>query len=300
MTTSTRRSYPAMALGALFALGTGVVLLEDIVHGAPVTTAHLLTVLAIVGVIAAGHLAGPYLAGRQIGAGLGLATLFVAGTAYLVVASGSRNAEHQSVRVAQIEKRNAERAALDQMVAAAKKRHEEAQDAFAKECGTGRGTKCEGRKAVVEALHDGIYMAMARRDMAGPVERPLAGYAHTADLFSALSGVPAAKIEKTLSLVMPFTLVLITELGCLVFWSIGLGKQAPIVVEWPQPEPQKLLAVDVPIVIDERQTLLEQAREWHRRFHDLNGRAPSWPEQRAAFPTIPKTTAHKIRVEALA
>jgi hypothetical protein len=87
-----------------------------------------------------------------------------------------------------------------------------------------------------------------------------------------------------------------------VFWSIGLGKKAPVVIHWPEPQPapQKLLAVDVPIVIDERQQLLEQAKEWHRAFFDLNGRAPSWPEQREAFPSIPKTTAHKIRVEALA
>jgi hypothetical protein len=299
MHATTSRHWPAIGLGTLFAFGTAVVLLEDIVHGAPVTTAHMLTILAIVGTIAAGHLAWPYLQARQYLAGLGLGLLFLAGTFYLVVASGSRNAETQNHKVEQILQRNAERARLDAEVIAAKQRWSEAQAAFAAECGTGKGRRCEGREATANAFRDSWYMAAAMRDRAGAVERPLAGYAHSARVFAALTGGDEARIEKVLTLAMPFALVLITEFGCLVFWSIGLGKGRPVEIHWPE-EPQKLLAVDVPLVLDERAAMKQAAVEWHKKFYDLNGRAPSWPEQREAFPDLSKTCAHRIRQEALA
>lgn len=288
MTNYTRRNYPAIALGALFALGTAVVLLEDIVHGAPVTTAHMLTILAIVGTIAAGHLAWPYLQGRQYLAGLGLSMLFLAGTFYLVVASGSRNAETQNHKVEIITQRNAERARLDDEVKAARKRWDEAQAAFVAECGTGKGRKCEGREATANAFRDSFYMASAMRDRAGAVEKPLAGYAHSAKVFAALTGGDEARIEKVLTLAMPFALVLITEFGCLVFWSIGLGKSRPIRVEFPV-EPQKLIAhdiPDVPVVEDENERVID----WVREFRKVNRRDPEIPEVQAVF-NLPKTTA---------
>ena len=64
-TTTTIRSYPAIGLGAFFAGVTGYVLFEDVIHGASITTGHVQTLAALVGAIAAGHMAWPAIRNRE-------------------------------------------------------------------------------------------------------------------------------------------------------------------------------------------------------------------------------------------
>src|SRR5581483_3908091 len=92
--TTTVRSPGAIALGGIFALGTGYVLFEDVIRqGAAVTADHVMTALVLVGTIAAGHCFMPALVARRFGGALGLALLFAAGTFICVTGSAGRGAE---------------------------------------------------------------------------------------------------------------------------------------------------------------------------------------------------------------
>lgn len=229
----------AILLAALFALGTGYVLLEDVLrHGAEFTTAHLQTVLAIIGTIAAGHMCLPALQARRWLPGIGCALLFAAGTIYLVTASGARNALIAHDRAARAEKLNDERAAakakLDEAeadFADAKEAFEAAKSAAAKECASGKGKRCDGRTATREAAAKDLERAdshvsvmRVRLSVIQPEADISAGYDHAGRLISALPGVSAAPavITERLQLVMPFILVVILELGTLVFASLAM------------------------------------------------------------------------------
>src|SRR5215467_280705 len=91
-TTTTVRSWGAIVLGAIFALGTAYVLFADVRSLADITTDHVMTGLVLVGTIAAGHMFWPAAGGGRIFAALGLSILFVAGTFICVTGSAGRAA----------------------------------------------------------------------------------------------------------------------------------------------------------------------------------------------------------------
>lgn len=246
MATYHRPKTGATILAILFALGTGYVLLEDVLrHGADFTTAHLQTILAIIGTIAAGHMCLPALSSRRWLPAAGCALMFIAGTVYLVTASGARNALIAHDKSARAEKLNEERAAAraklgeaEADLAAAKRAFETAKEAAARECATGKGSRCGGRAATREAAARDLERAdshasvMRARLSVIPAEADAsAGYAHAGRLIAALvPGVTAAPdvITERLQLVMPFILVVILELGTLVFASLAMPQAQPV------------------------------------------------------------------------
>lgn len=236
---TTIRSPGALALGVFFAAVTARTIFDDVWSGAPVTIAHVNSAAALVAAIASGHMAWPQIKSGRLFSALGLVAILAASTLYIVTSAGSRNAEVVSNKAAAIIKTNEERAALrvkvreaEADVDQAKGEYELAKAAAAKECGSGKRTKCEGRTETrdnaakdLEKAESHASMTRGKLSLLGPEQLPNAGYKHAAKVAASLPYVttPADAIEARLILWLPFALVLISEAGTLVFLGMGLG-----------------------------------------------------------------------------
>lgn len=227
-THTTIRSWPSIIVGLACASATALVLLEDVRQGAEITTTHLLSVFAILVTLCAGHWAWSDLSSRRWFSGVALAILSLAGTSYIVVASGARNAEHAAARSATVEARNSARAVADADIRRARSDHALAKADEAKEC-TRIGPQCEKRRKAVDAAWAHVLAQENRRATMGPAEAVNGGWAHAARVLAAVPGVSAdAKvIEDKLILLMPFILVILAEFGTILFIARGLGTYPP-------------------------------------------------------------------------
>ncbi len=238
MKAHTIKSPGALALGLFFALVTGVTILKDVVmDSAQFNLVHLQALAAMVAAIAAGHYIIPTIKQKRVLAPIGLALVFVAATGYVVVSAGARNAETAGVKAQAIEARNAERASAREVFAKAEAETIAAKAAAASaikdaavECATGRKGKCLGKEATREAAKDDLAkakdaetLARGKMLMLGVDESPFEGYHHAARTFEALGIGQTATTEAKLELLMPFALVLISELATLIFIAVGLG-----------------------------------------------------------------------------
>lgn len=281
------RSKGAMALGLFFAGTTLTVLCEDVLlHGAPLTIQHLLTVAALVGSVTAGHMSIPHLKQGRVIAALGLGILFCAGTIYTVISAGSRNAEMQIRKAEVIGQSNAERTTIEAERAAAERMLDEERRLLSKECKSGDGAKCKGISksiAVYEAAVRGHTADLAKL---APVRAPNAGYAHAAKVLAALPfvTVPAGSIEVSLNLLMPFLLVVIVEFGTLVWFSVALCSEA---CEAPQPP-----AARAPIP-ERVETDTAKVADFAKRYREKHGTNPTQAEIRTAL-DLPKATTWRI------
>ena len=240
-TNTTIRSPGALALGLFFGGVTARVVLDDVWHGAPFTVAHVNTVAALIGAIASGHMIWPSLKKAQIAAALGLALIFVGASGYIVISSGSRNAEAMQSKAVAIVKANEARAAQRAKIAEAegdvdlaKAAHDKAKADAAKECSTGKKSKCDGRTETRDYAGRDLEKAeshakLMRIDLAvlGADEVPNAGYKSTAKAFEALGFGKADDLEGRMILILPFISVLISELGTLTFIGMALGHSVP-------------------------------------------------------------------------
>jgi hypothetical protein len=276
-THTTIRSWGAIALGGFFATVTGYVLFEDVVHGAQITTGHLQTLAALVGAIAAGHMAWPAIRNRETWIqGLMLVVLALAATAYITVTSGARNAETASNKVAAIQAANTVRERELGLLAKAEAMLADAQKRLTIECSSGAGPRCRGAKATID-----VYEAAIKGHMATlaslPAPKVAGGYAHAARV---LNSWGLSVTDEWLSLNMPFVIVLIAELGTIAFLHLGLGHVRKISAPVPSNDVEPLPPGDRDPVVD-----------WVREFRYRHGRNPQIPELQRRFPEVPKTTA---------
>jgi hypothetical protein len=156
--TITVRSRGAIALGTIFAAGTAYVLLANVKTPADFTIDHLMTVLVMIGTIAAGHMFWAQAKAWRIGHAIGLAALFACGTFYCVVQSAARNAEATSAKLAVLSNGNGERAKTEAELAEAKDDLRKAQDLAARECRTGNGPRCKGSEKAQQMADSHYWM----------------------------------------------------------------------------------------------------------------------------------------------
>lgn len=227
-----------LAAGVFFAGVTTATILKDVVmDGAEWNLTHVQSVAAMVAAILAGHLVWPALKSKRTVSAFGLAVVFLAATGYIVVSAGARNAETAGVKTQAIEKRNAEREAAREVLAnaesdavSAKTEADAAIKAAAIECASGRKGKCLGKEATREAAKDDLAKAKDAESLArgkllmlGPDENVFQGYHHAARTFEALGLGTTAITEAKLELLMPFALVLISEMLTLVLFGLALS-----------------------------------------------------------------------------
>ena len=120
----------------------------------------------------------------------------------------------------------------------AKAEHDKAKTEAALACKTGDGPKCKGTTKTrndadldVQKAEAFAMLQRGRLSLLGPEQKPFEGYAHAAKVFEA-AGIGVASVnEARLTLLMPFALVLISEVGTLVFLGMALGHRvAPVSV----------------------------------------------------------------------
>ena len=276
------RSWGAIGLGAFFAGVTGYVLFNDVIHGSPISTGHVLALAALVAAIASGHMVWPALRSGHIIPGLMLVVLFLGSTGYVVVSSGARNAETAGNKAAAIEASNGLRTREEALLTRAEAMLAEAQGKLARECASGRGARCRGVIATVEVYEAAIKGHQVTLAKLQPPQA--SGYAHAAKVLMA-AGVPGTEkeIEARLSLLLPFVTVLIAELGTIAFLHLGIGherrRKPEVVVSAPSNDPEPPVGDRDPVV------------DWVHEFRARHGRNPMIPEVQKRFPGTPKTTA---------
>lgn len=223
------RHWP-LVIGVFLSLVTARVLFDDVWHGAEITTSHILSLAAIVVALTAGHYAIPQLKARALVSGLMLGLLFSAATAYVVISSGARNAEQSANKTAHAAETNDRRAHEQEKLAEAETMLAKAQADLARECRTGRGSRCRGVEATVSVYEAAVRGHKATLEDIGPEQKTNAGYAHAARVLAALPYVSAqaGDIEESLTLLLPFIVVLLTELGTITFLHMALShRDAP-------------------------------------------------------------------------
>ncbi|MBL8884586.1 MAG: hypothetical protein JNL45_16215 [Hyphomicrobium sp.] len=235
------RSPGALVLGLFFAGVTARTIFDDVWSGAPITISHLNALAALVAAVASGHFVVPAFLQKRLPAALELAAIMVGATAYVVTSSGARDAEVANAKAAGVLKTNQERASLRAKVAEAeadvetyKADLERAKADAARECASGKGKRCEGRVETrdwaakdLERTESHAGLMRGKLALLGPEVRPFEGYHHAALVFEAAGLGSAAMIEARLELLMPFALVLITELSTIVFLGMALGRREP-------------------------------------------------------------------------
>lgn len=268
-TLTTSERYAAMGAAVLFTGVTAYVLLEDVFKGAPLTVSHPLTAVAIVGAILGGLWSVRLLRAGQIQVGAMLVLLTIAATLYVGVTAAARNAAAVAAR--------ADRwVAVQADVTEARKSWEALKADTANECRK-VGPQCQRKTQLVEAAWSHVLMQEARRDIVGPAT----GYTHAAATFAALTGLEQRSVERWLTLVMPFILVLVAELGTIAFWHIALGHGGPTGGQ------RTTVLPPVPEVIEEPEPNVIQ---WSAAFERKNGRRPTVDEV-AANLGMSRTTA---------
>ncbi len=222
------RSYPALTLGGLFALGTGYVLFHDVHSLEQITIDHVMTFLVLVGTIAAGHHFWPQLKACRLLASLGLATLFVAGTGYCLVSSAGRQGASQHALAAVTESDNNARADVERDLAAAKTRLAQAMDEEATNCASGKGKRCLGTRSTREERQTYVNVLTQQLKIMDPHHEELPELRHAAKVFAALPMVTASEdhIFAQLVLFTPVMKAVFLELATLVFLGIALGHRA--------------------------------------------------------------------------
>jgi hypothetical protein len=220
----------AIVAGALFAAGTAGILLEDvIIHGAPMTLKHWITVVVIAGTIMVGHQVHKAWHSGLKGSALGFGVLFLVGTLLTVYSSVGRQAEHTMVASAEVEAADRARTRANKGLAEAETMLVEAQRNLASECKSGKGKRCEGIKATVDVYQAAATGYRAELEKLGPA-KVATPEAKRAGELAAVFGANPTKVEAAMILVIPFLTTLFLELGSIICLGYGFRpvRKAPV------------------------------------------------------------------------
>lgn len=269
-----------MFLGYLFAAVTAIVLLEPVVNGSEsVNVNHLLTFTAFIATVAAAHRARtlPYM------------LIAVCGLTYTIISAGSRNAEVMASRVAAAKQPELQLRIIQDGLSSQKALLNDALLAAARECSSGKGRKCQGRMTMVEHYQAQVKDFETQLKNA-PAPHP-SGYAQTAKLFVHVFGGNQTNVETTLTLVMPYIIVVLCEFSAIVFLS---ERQTKHLVSSPVravPEPCSASTQKMKLEVSSMELLRKNnPLDWVRDFRSSQGRDPTIKEFQEVFP-LPRTTA---------
>lgn len=225
---TTVRSWRAMGVAGIILAGTCYVLFQDVIDGAPITTAHVLTALALMIATAASHCIVPTFKIRRYPLTACMVILATGSILYIGLMSGARNAEQTALKAERIEQANKERARIAELRKQAQAMLSKALAEVAKDCKGGVGKNCKGATAtrdVYEAAVKGHDADIARL---GAFQTPNAGYKAIAEGLVRLPWFKDAdvkELEETVIILMTWLAVLLAELSVPVFLAFGLGHE---------------------------------------------------------------------------
>lgn len=212
----------AIAAGLVFILGTLGILFEDILtKGAPLALKHGLTLVILAGTIMTGHLANAARHHRQFLSAAGFSLVFLAGTALVVYSSVGRQVDASVQTASQIDANNERRSVIKRTRTEAQGRLDTAMKNFAKECGTGKGKKCDGIKATIDVYTFAVKGHDADLDKLGPTKAVAPEAEQLAEVASVVFGADKARVKAGAILAAPFLITLFLEFGSIV--SLGYG-----------------------------------------------------------------------------
>lgn len=220
---TTVRSPGAIALGGVFALGTTYVILDDVRQGAEFSADHVITVLVILGTIAAGHWFWPTVRSLRLMSALGLALVFAGGTFFCVSSSAGRSAKVLQHREAEANKVSGARSDAETELKKARQARAELSASYARECSSGKGLRCTGLKEALGTADDQVRLYEVRLDGLKPAEQANGELRYTAELVALVVDAKVGEIEKALGLLTPLAKALILELATIVFFGLGFG-----------------------------------------------------------------------------
>lgn len=223
-TTTTEGRLLAIAAGMVFCAGTLGILFEDVIHGAPLALKHGLTLVTLAGTIMTGHLANGARASRHWFSAVGFALVFVCGTALVVYSSVGRQAASSIQTTGQIEEANERRADIKRARVKAQGMLETAQGDFARECKSGKGSRCDGIRATIDVYQAAVKGHNAELDEIG-ASKPVNPEAEQfAEIAAVVLGANKAKVKAGALLVVPFLVTLFLEFGAIVSLGYGLRR----------------------------------------------------------------------------
>ena len=243
-THTTIQSWGAIALATVCVGGTGYVLFEDVIRGGAVNVAHITGVIALIVTIAAGHMLWPRLMTRPFAA-FGLVLLFVGGTGYVVITSAGRTAHVMADKALEATQQNARYTQAMADLAKARVSADASRAVAALECASGKGKKCDGRQLTADRDDAYMWTLQVRADRQKPVTAH-SDYLQAAKLLSVMTGRAERELEAKLALFVPFLLVLICEVGAVVFGNLALEHR-----QLPAPPVQQALTFERPITTQE-------------------------------------------------
>lgn len=226
-TSTTIKSWPAMLLAGVFVAGTSYVLFNDLIEGAKLTTGHVLTALALAGAVASGHMMVSMARDRRFVLMFGHLLLACAATLYVATMSGTRNSEYSAVKTHKVEARNEDRAKVDSIIKIAEGELADLKAAEVAECRK-VGRQCELKTGRRKDKEISLEDLRRKRAAMGTDEVPNAGLKVVAEGISMFPGITASqdKIERLLTICIPWLAVLIAELGTIMFVSSALGHKS--------------------------------------------------------------------------
>lgn len=217
---TTVRSWGAIGLGIVFAGYSLWVMIEDAVRQGNVTSEHLGSAAMLLAAIASGHLLGQTLRAGRVFPAIGLALLFLVGTAYVINMASSRQSYAVHVKLAEAKAANRGRELLEAELKQAKYQLELASAEVLRECKSGVGEKCrnyQGRERAYQALVRERSAEIAKLPPVKPENGPTDGLTSLLEL----AGIHG---QALLSALWPFLPSLGSELGAIVFFSLGFGR----------------------------------------------------------------------------
>jgi hypothetical protein len=224
--TTTIRSWRGLAFAGVILIGTCYVLFQDLLEGAPLTVGHVLTALALAIATAAGHQIVPTFKAGRYPLTASMAILAAGAIVYIGLMSGARNGEQIAGKAERIEQANAQRVEILAERKKAQAMLDQARADIGRECASGEGTRCKGRRtteavyAAAVAGHDAKLAALPPMQTANGQYKALAQGVVRLPWFRDRK---VADVEQDLIILLPWLAVLLAELSVPAFLSLALG-----------------------------------------------------------------------------
>ncbi len=225
-TRTTVRSWRAMAVAGIILAGTCYVLFQDVLHGAPVTTAHVLTGVALIIATAAAHWLAPTFKARRYPLTACLLILATGAVLYIGLMSGARNAEQIVSKATRIESINAERVRILKLRDEAQAMLNKALKDVAAKCEGGVGKNCKGAERTRDVYEAAVRGRNAELAALGAAQTPNAGYRAIAEGLVRLpwwKGSDIDELQETVIILTTWLAVLLAELSVPAFLAVALG-----------------------------------------------------------------------------
>lgn len=283
----------AIALGVIASCGALFILLKDDVLAGRWSDAFVLVPIMMVIALAAGHLTVTAFRSRKYISASGFAMAFILGTALTFYTSVGKQADISETATLATEASNADRKVVDDDIARARLRLQQALDQADRETGAGGcQKKCEDWKLRAREVAAQIRELEAKRKGMDPQKPVAADAERVAKVISMFTGADEHRVKAMLVLVKPFAFSILFELTAIAAFGFAFGHPTVPARKDRKEKTQSTTKPEPPG--DRRDPAIVS---WVEEFERRHGRPPQIPEVKRAF-KVSKTTAFRYATKA--